>query len=78
LTERRLTLRSTGPAGHITSFFVRQMWTIIDKIIKGAKAGELPVQTVVRYDLVVNLKTASEISATIPPAVLKRADRVIQ
>ena len=57
---------------------LRQMWTIVDKIIKGAKAGDLPVQTVLRYDLIVNLKTASEIGVTIPPAILKRADRVIR
>jgi putative ABC transport system substrate-binding protein len=57
---------------------LRQMWTIVDKIIKGAKAGELPVQTVVRYDLIVNVKTAGDIGVTIPPAILKRADRVIQ
>jgi len=57
---------------------LRQMWTIVDQIIKGAKAGELPVQTVVRYDLIVNVKTASDIGVTIPPAILQRADRVIQ
>jgi putative ABC transport system substrate-binding protein len=57
---------------------LRQMWTIVDKVIKGAKAGELPVQTVVRYDLIVNLKTAGALGVTIPPAILTRADRVIQ
>lgn len=57
---------------------LRQMWTIVDKVIKGAKAGELPVQTVVRYDLIVNVKTADTLGVTIPSAILKRADRVIQ
>ena len=50
----------------------------VDKILKGAKPGELSVERVTRYELIVNLKTAREIGVTIPPAVIKRADRVIQ
>ncbi len=50
----------------------------MDKVLKGAKPGELPVETVNRYELIVNLKTAREIGVTIPPEVLKRGDRVIQ
>lgn len=56
---------------------IRRMAAYVDKVLKGAKPGELPVETVKRYDLVVNLKTAREIGVTIPPEVLKRADRVI-
>ncbi len=56
----------------------RHMAAYVDKILKGAKPGELPVETVNRYELIVNLKTAREIGVTIPPEVLKRADRVIQ
>jgi len=56
----------------------RRMAAYVDKVLKGAKPGELPVETVKRYELVVNLKTAREIGVTIPPEVLKRADRVIQ
>jgi len=45
---------------------------------RGAKPGELPVEAVNRYELVVNLVTAREIGVTIPPEVLERADRVIR
>ena len=57
---------------------IRRMAAFVDKILKGAKPGELPVETVTRYELTVNLKTAREIGVTIPPEVVKRADRVIQ
>jgi putative ABC transport system substrate-binding protein len=50
----------------------------VDKVLKGAKPGELPVETVTRYELIVNLKTAKQIGVTIPPEVLKRANQVIQ
>jgi len=57
---------------------IRRMTAYVDKVLKGAKPGELAVETVTRYELTVNLKTAREIDVTIPPEVLKRADRVIQ
>ena len=57
---------------------IRRMAVYVDKVLKGGKPGELSVETVTRYELVVNLKTAREIGVTIPPEVLKRADRVIQ
>jgi putative ABC transport system substrate-binding protein len=57
---------------------IRRMAVYVDKVLKGAKAGDLPVETVTRYKLIVNLKTAQEIGVTIPPEVLKRADRVTQ
>ena len=57
---------------------IRRMTAYVDKVLKGAKPGELPVETVTRYELTVNLKTAREIGVTIPPEVLKRADRVIE
>jgi len=56
----------------------RRMAAYVDKILKGTKAGELPVEALMRYQLIVNLKTAREIGVTIPPGVLNRADRVIQ
>ncbi len=57
---------------------IRRMAAYVDKVLKGAKPGELPVETVNRYELIVNLKTAQQIGVTIPPEVLKRADRVIR
>ncbi|MEX3985467.1 ABC transporter substrate-binding protein [Paraburkholderia sp. EG287A] len=57
---------------------IQHMAAYIDKVLKGAKPGALSVETVKRYELVVNLKTAQDIGVTVPPDVIKLADRVIQ
>jgi len=68
-------LMSYGP--DVRQLF-RQVASFVDRILKGARPGELPIERPSRFYLVVNLKTAKALGLAIPPSLLLRADQVIE
>ena len=76
--------RQFADAGVLMSYGVNEVlfWpqaaTFIDRILKGAKPGELPIEQPRKFDLVITLETAKALGLTIPPSLLLRADQVIE
>ena len=87
LKSRLPTMGGSTPeaeAGYLASYGFRQSYmdqrvaVFVDRILRGARPADLPIEQMTRFDLVINLKTAKALGLTIPPSVLARAAEVIK
>ena len=67
-----------SPTGPISIDAYRRTAAYVDRILRGDKPANLPVQLPVKYDLVINLKTAKALGVAVPPSLIARADEVIE